>query len=98
MPVAHNLRFDLGFLEHEFARASAAIPALAALGVCTMTEAARFLPVAPRTLARLLRRRRHPARRPSRRAHRRPGRRRARRPGARRRRRARAYAVRRSRS
>ncbi|MFI6713461.1 exonuclease domain-containing protein [Nonomuraea sp. NPDC050478] len=51
VPVAHNLRFDLGFLEHEFARAGAAIPALAALGVCTMTEAARFLPVAPRTLA-----------------------------------------------
>lgn len=51
VPVAHNLRFDLGFLEHEFARAGAPIPALATVGVCTMTEAARFLPAAPRTLA-----------------------------------------------
>ncbi|MFC5821026.1 exonuclease domain-containing protein [Nonomuraea harbinensis] len=51
VPVAHHLRFDLGFLEYEFARTGAAIPALAAVGVCTMTEAARFLPVAPRTLA-----------------------------------------------
>ncbi|MEV0595822.1 exonuclease domain-containing protein [Nonomuraea cavernae] len=51
VPVAHNLRFDSGFLEYEFARAGAAIPALDTIGICTMTEAARFLPVAPRTLA-----------------------------------------------
>lgn len=51
VPVAHNLRFDLGFLEQEFARAGAAIPALTTVGICTMTEAARFLSVAPRTLA-----------------------------------------------
>lgn len=51
VPVAHNLRFDAGFLEYEFARAGVAIPSLSDVGVCTMTEAARFLPVAPRTLA-----------------------------------------------
>ncbi|MDF5759276.1 exonuclease domain-containing protein [Spongiactinospora sp. TRM90649] len=51
VPVAHNLRFDAGFLEYEFARADMPIPALGPSGVCTMTEALRFLPAAPRTLA-----------------------------------------------
>ncbi|MFE0147843.1 exonuclease domain-containing protein [Nonomuraea sp. NPDC059007] len=51
VPVAHNLRFDLGFLHDEYARAGTPIPGLGSIGVCTMTEAARFLPAAPRTLA-----------------------------------------------
>ncbi|MFB4273465.1 exonuclease domain-containing protein [Nonomuraea sp. GTA35] len=49
--VAHNLRFDLGFLRSEFDRAGSPIPDLGAIGICTMTEAVRFLPAAPRTLA-----------------------------------------------
>ncbi|MFC5828499.1 exonuclease domain-containing protein [Nonomuraea insulae] len=51
VPVAHNLRFDLGFLQYEFGRTGAPIPNLDAIGICTMTEAVRFLPAAPRTLA-----------------------------------------------
>ncbi|GAA3604255.1 hypothetical protein GCM10022419_106150 [Nonomuraea rosea] len=51
VPVAHNLRFDLGFLHDEYARAGTPIPDLSPFGICTMTEAIRFLPAAPRTLA-----------------------------------------------
>ncbi|GAA5056404.1 DNA polymerase-3 subunit epsilon [Thermocatellispora tengchongensis] len=51
IPVAHNLRFDSGFLHHEFTRIGVPIPPLHDLGVCTMTEARRFLPDAPRNLA-----------------------------------------------
>ncbi|MEU8359259.1 exonuclease domain-containing protein [Nonomuraea sp. NPDC048882] len=51
VPVGHNLRFDLGFLHYEFARTGPPIPDLDTIGVCTMTEALRFLPAAPRTLA-----------------------------------------------
>lgn len=51
IPVAHNLRFDDGFLQSEFTRIGAPIPSLQDLGVCTMTEARRFLPHAPRNLA-----------------------------------------------
>ncbi|GGT40559.1 hypothetical protein GCM10010176_100520 [Nonomuraea spiralis] len=49
--MAHNLRFDLGFLQDEFGRAGSPIPRLDAIGICTMTEALRYLPAAPRTLA-----------------------------------------------
>ncbi|MFC4585714.1 exonuclease domain-containing protein [Sphaerisporangium corydalis] len=49
--VAHNLRFDLGFLRHEFALVGAPPLSLDGLGICTMTEATRFLPRAPRNLA-----------------------------------------------
>ncbi|MGV9308720.1 exonuclease domain-containing protein [Nonomuraea sp. NPDC003727] len=51
VPVAHNLQFDAGFLQYEFARIGTPIPALLDLGVCTMSEARRFLPHAPRNLA-----------------------------------------------
>ncbi|MEU9832309.1 exonuclease domain-containing protein [Streptosporangium sp. NPDC048047] len=51
VPVAHNLPFDLGFLTHEFQRLNVTVPLRHDLGVCTMTEAVRFLPHAPRTLA-----------------------------------------------
>ncbi|RCG32145.1 hypothetical protein DQ384_06430 [Sphaerisporangium album] len=51
VPVAHNLRFDLGFLTHEFARLGVEVPLRHDLGVCTMEQAARFLPQAPRNLA-----------------------------------------------
>ncbi|MGV9326793.1 3'-5' exonuclease [Streptosporangium sandarakinum] len=51
VPVAHNLPFDLGFLTREFQRLSVTAPLRHDLGVCTMTEAVRFLPHAPRTLA-----------------------------------------------
>ncbi|GGK63534.1 hypothetical protein Sme01_05740 [Sphaerisporangium melleum] len=51
VPVAHNLAFDTAFLEAEFSRVGVASPSLAVIGVCTMTEAGRFLPHAPRNLA-----------------------------------------------
>ncbi|GAA3446388.1 3'-5' exonuclease [Planomonospora venezuelensis] len=51
VPVAHNLPFDLGFLSHEFQRLGVSTPLHHDLGVCTMTEATRFLPDAPRNLA-----------------------------------------------
>ncbi|WP_424535523.1 exonuclease domain-containing protein [Sphaerisporangium viridialbum] len=51
VPVAHNLSFDLNFLSYEFGRLEAQPPLHAHLGVCTMAEAARFLPHAPRNLA-----------------------------------------------
>ena len=51
VPVAHNLRFDLAFLQDEFGRAGSPIPHLDTTGICTMTEAINFLPAAPRTLA-----------------------------------------------
>ncbi|MER6575875.1 exonuclease domain-containing protein [Nonomuraea sp. NPDC001023] len=51
VPVAHNLRFDAEFLQYEFARIGTPIPSLLDFGVCTMTEARRFLPHAPRNLA-----------------------------------------------
>ncbi|WP_371825948.1 3'-5' exonuclease [Nonomuraea turcica] len=41
-PVAHNLRFDLGFLHDEYARAGTPILDPGPIGICTMTEAARF--------------------------------------------------------
>ncbi|NJP98934.1 DNA polymerase III subunit epsilon, partial [Nonomuraea sp. FMUSA5-5] len=43
--------FDASFLSDEYARTGTSIPDLEFIGVCTMTEAARFLPAAPRTLA-----------------------------------------------
>ncbi|WP_214105686.1 exonuclease domain-containing protein [Acrocarpospora catenulata] len=51
VPVAHNLRFDLNFLQYEYDRIG--IPTLPTrhLGICTMTEAATYLPYAPRNLA-----------------------------------------------
>ncbi|WP_436762855.1 exonuclease domain-containing protein [Streptosporangium sp. V21-05] len=51
VPVAHNLPFDLGFLAYEFQRLGVAAPLRHDLGVCTMAEAVRFLPHAPRNLA-----------------------------------------------
>jgi DNA polymerase III subunit epsilon len=44
VPVAHNLRFDVGFLHDEYARTGIPIPDLGPIGICTMTEAVRFLP------------------------------------------------------
>ncbi|GLW21759.1 hypothetical protein Mame01_18020 [Microbispora amethystogenes] len=49
--VAHNLPFDVGFVAQEFARLGAAAPLRRDLGVCTMAEAIRYLPQAPRSLA-----------------------------------------------
>ncbi|MEU7916562.1 exonuclease domain-containing protein [Microbispora bryophytorum] len=49
--VAHNLSFDLGFISQEFARLGASAPLRRDLGVCTMAEAIRYLPQAPRSLA-----------------------------------------------
>lgn len=49
--VAHNLRFEWTFLENEYARLGTAFPGADGVGVCTMAEAARFLPDAPRSLA-----------------------------------------------
>lgn len=49
--VAHNLRFDWAFLEHEYARLGTPAPNIDGIGICTMVEAARFLPGAPRNLA-----------------------------------------------
>ncbi|MEO3813233.1 exonuclease domain-containing protein [Sphaerisporangium sp. B11E5] len=51
VPVAHNLSFDTGFLEAEFRRIGMATPLSPDIGVCTMAEARRFLPHAPRNLA-----------------------------------------------
>ncbi|MEU4403644.1 exonuclease domain-containing protein [Streptosporangium sp. NPDC023963] len=51
VPVAHNLPFDLGFLSYEFQRLGVVAPLRHDLGVCTMAEAVRFLPHAPRNLA-----------------------------------------------
>ncbi|MEV0626633.1 exonuclease domain-containing protein [Nonomuraea wenchangensis] len=51
VPVAHNLRFDSDFLQHEFARIGTPISPLHDFGVCTMTQARQFLPRAPRNLA-----------------------------------------------
>ncbi|MFC6083731.1 exonuclease domain-containing protein [Sphaerisporangium aureirubrum] len=51
VPAAHNLGFDAGFLQAEFDRTGVAVPSLAGIGVCTMAEARRFLPDAPRNLA-----------------------------------------------
>lgn len=51
VPVAHNLSFDAGFLQHEFGRVGVTPPPLREIGVCTMAEARRFLPHAPRNLA-----------------------------------------------
>ncbi|MFC0863643.1 exonuclease domain-containing protein [Sphaerimonospora cavernae] len=49
--VAHNLPFDLGFVSQEFSRLGADVPLRRDLGICTMAEAARYLPEAPRALA-----------------------------------------------
>ncbi|MFJ2034071.1 exonuclease domain-containing protein [Streptosporangium sp. NPDC087985] len=51
VPVAHNLPFDLGFLTYEFQRLGVTAPLRHDLGICTMAEAVRFLPHAPRNLA-----------------------------------------------
>ncbi|GAA3828177.1 hypothetical protein GCM10022226_56200 [Sphaerisporangium flaviroseum] len=51
VPVAHNLRFDAGFLQHEFTRIGVSTPTCTEFGICTMTEARQFLPQAPRNLA-----------------------------------------------
>lgn len=51
VPAAHNLVFDLGFLTAEFGRLGVTVPLAVEHGVCTMREAPRFLPHAPRTLA-----------------------------------------------
>ncbi|WP_211591411.1 exonuclease domain-containing protein [Microbispora sp. H10836] len=50
VPVAHNLLFDANFLQYEFARIGVESPRLHDVGVCTMAEARRFLPGAPRNL------------------------------------------------
>ncbi|MBO3748995.1 hypothetical protein J5X84_23195 [Streptosporangiaceae bacterium NEAU-GS5] len=50
VPVAHNLRFDWEFLDYEYTRMGARAPVDDGLGVCTMVEAPRFLPDAPRNL------------------------------------------------
>ncbi|MBB5153706.1 exonuclease domain-containing protein [Saccharopolyspora phatthalungensis] len=49
--VAHNLRFDAGFLAAEFARCEVTPPISHELGLCTMTLARRYLPGAGRSLA-----------------------------------------------
>ncbi|WP_262852911.1 exonuclease domain-containing protein [Mumia quercus] len=49
--VAHNLPFDLTFLEAEYARLGAAFPADRSHGLCTMTLATSYLPGAGRSLA-----------------------------------------------
>ncbi|GAA1276522.1 hypothetical protein GCM10009677_32820 [Sphaerisporangium rubeum] len=51
VPVGHNLSFDTGFLDAEFTRIGVTTPLLGVVGVCTMAEAQRFLPHAPRNLA-----------------------------------------------
>lgn len=48
--VAHNLPFDLMFLEAEFERLGAPFPITRDVGLCTMTLATRFLPGAGRSL------------------------------------------------
>lgn len=49
--VAHNLRFDAGFLAAEFARCGVDAPISHELGLCTMMLARRYLPGAGRSLA-----------------------------------------------
>ncbi|QAY73718.1 DNA polymerase III subunit epsilon [Agromyces protaetiae] len=49
--VAHNARFDLGFLAAEFARAGYAAPAFDEASLCTMLLARQLLPGAGRALA-----------------------------------------------
>ncbi|GAB3412976.1 exonuclease domain-containing protein [Flindersiella endophytica] len=48
--VAHNLRFDLGFLRAEFAAHGLVLPLELGSGLCTMELAATYLPGAPRSL------------------------------------------------
>ncbi|GII63997.1 DNA polymerase III subunit epsilon [Sphaerisporangium krabiense] len=50
--AAHNLPFEVGFLAREFERLGVRAPLRTELGVCTMAEAARFLPYGGRGLAR----------------------------------------------
>jgi DNA polymerase-3 subunit epsilon len=49
--VAHNLRFDGGFLEVEYARHGYRVPLGPHLGMCTMQLASRYLPRSGRSLA-----------------------------------------------
>lgn len=48
--VAHNVRFDLRFLEYELQRAGLTLTELPLLGICTMQWAGRYLPAASRKL------------------------------------------------
>ncbi|WP_083403522.1 DUF3320 domain-containing protein [Curtobacterium sp. MCBA15_016] len=49
--VAHNVRFEVAFLQAEFARAGAPFPCTTDNSVCTMRLASTFLPGAARNLA-----------------------------------------------
>lgn len=49
--VAHNIRFDLGFLAAEYARLGQAATFTVDHGVCTMEQAATYLPRSGRSLA-----------------------------------------------
>lgn len=49
--VAHNLAFDLLFLEAEFARMNVRFPPTRAAGLCTMSLAANWLPASGRSLS-----------------------------------------------
>ncbi len=49
--VAHNVRFEVSFLQAEFARAGAPFPCTTDNSVCTMRLASTFLPGAARNLA-----------------------------------------------
>lgn len=49
--VAHNLRFDAGFLAAEYLRCGHQVPIAAEHGLCTMGLARRYLPGSGRSLA-----------------------------------------------
>ncbi|MGH3938268.1 MAG: 3'-5' exonuclease [Pseudonocardiaceae bacterium] len=49
--VAHNLRFDAGFLAAEFLRCGYQVPLAVEHGLCTMGLAHRYLPGSGRSLA-----------------------------------------------
>jgi len=51
VPVAHNLRFDAGFLAAEYLRSGYAVPCAVEHGLCTMGLARHYLPGAGRSLA-----------------------------------------------